>query len=64
MLRLFESGETGRTGRDALAEVLYVTQFGGLYVVSVRPWRGAGTTSFEAALLQDRRDALREVALA
>jgi hypothetical protein len=63
VLRLLESGETGRTGRDALAEVLYVTQLGGLYVVSVRPWRGAGTTSFEAALLQDRRDALREVAL-
>lgn len=62
VLRLLESSETGRTGRDALAEVLYVTQSGGLYVVSVRPWRGAGTASFEAALLQDRRDALREVA--
>lgn len=28
----------------------------------MRPWRGAGTDSFEAALLQDRRDALCEVA--
>lgn len=62
VLRLLESGQNGRTGRDALAEVLYVVKHDGLYVVSVRPWRGAGTASFEAALLQDRRDALREVA--
>lgn len=62
VLRLLESGDNGKTGRDALAEVLYVMQHGTLYVVSVRPWRGAGTASFEAALLQDRRDALCEVA--
>lgn len=58
VLRLLETNNGVWTGRDALAEVLYVTSLHGedgqSFVVSVRPWRGAGTESFEETLLRER----------
>lgn len=65
VVRLLEVGPGGWTGRDVLAEVLHVSDLlaGGesLYVVSLRPWRGAGTASFEEAHLRERRTALLTV---
>lgn len=65
VVRLLETNDRGWTGRDTFAEVLYVTivvedERNPLYVVSLRPWRGAGTGSFDAAHCHERAALLRE----
>lgn len=59
VVRMLEKSGTCLTGRDALAEVLYVSPgppgAGVSYLLSLRPWRGAGTDSAAQALLDDRR---------
>lgn len=67
---LLERGAAGLTGRDALAEALYVSTAGvdrerkPLYVVSVRPWRGLGTDGPAQMVLDERQNLIREVAVA
>lgn len=59
VVRVLERGPngTGSSGHETFAEVLDVSECEGQsYVVSVRPWRGAGTESAE----QGREDARRE----
>ena len=59
VVRVLERGPngTGSSGHETFAEILDVSECEGQsYVVSVRPWRGAGTESAE----QGREDARRE----
>jgi hypothetical protein len=65
VVALLERRDGRLTGRDALAEVLHVTavpaEKGAFYVVSLRPWRGAGTDSAAQVVLDERRRLIEEV---
>ncbi len=66
VVRILEKIEDHLTGRDAFAEILHVTTgntAGGdpYYLVSIRPWRGAGTDSAAQAVLDERRRLLEQV---
>lgn len=65
VVRLLEKGSAGLTGRDALAEVVYVSPGPAgsepSYLLSLRPWRGAGTDSAAQAVLDDRQRFIEDV---
>lgn len=66
VVRLIEKNAAGLTGRDAFAEVLYVSTGASsngksYYVVSLRPWRGAGTDAAAQAVLAGRVDIIEQV---
>lgn len=63
VLRLLEIRDGRWTARETLAEVLHVStgetiSHDRVYIVSIRPWRGAGTASAEEAELSARRESL------
>ena len=66
VLRLVESEGRRLTGCEALAEVTFVTEHPGeehtpTFVVSVKPWRGAGTQSSDEAFALERRAAMDDL---
>lgn len=66
VLRLVEIDGGRATGREALAEVTFVSEHPGedhttTFVVSVKPWRGAGTQSSDEAVARERRAALDDL---
>lgn len=66
VLRLLEMDGGRSTGREALAEVTFVSEHPGeghttTFVVSVKPWRGAGTQSSDEAVMLERRAALDDL---